>query len=76
MKVAEARKLIGKRVEWRTRGDPNRGTYFVRSGVIVEVAGKNVRIESMGSDDWRWLPDLIDLKEVPAATAQTENTKP
>lgn len=60
LKPKEAKKLIGKRVKWVEAYDANRGVGIQRSGVILEVAGKNVRTES----DWKWLPDMYFLEEV------------
>lgn len=59
LKSKEAKKLIGKRVKWVEAWDTHRGVGISRSGVIREVSGKNVRIES----DWKWLPDMYFLEE-------------
>lgn len=53
------RKNIGKQVEWEEGYDPNRGS-FVRSGVLEDVQGKNVII----SGDYKWYPDLRNLKVI------------
>lgn len=57
-----AKKRIGKQVVWEEAHDYHRGTCLIRRGVIEEVKGRNVRI----SGDWKWLPDLTNLKEKPA----------
>lgn len=62
MKAAEVRKLIGHEVEWEYAHDHRRGTFLVRKGVVKEVQGRNVLIDVQGSDDWKWLPDLVNLK--------------
>jgi len=55
MKTPEARKLIGKTIEWRT---PT--SFYVRRGVIEEVKNKNILI----SGDWHWLPDMKEIKVI------------
>ena len=57
MKVAEARKLIGKPVSFRNlkAWDSERW----RKGIVEEVRNRNIQIQG----DWLWLPDLI-IKEV------------
>lgn len=62
MKALEARRLIGQEVEWEYAHDRRRGTCLVCKGVVKEVKGKNVRLDVQGSDDWKWLPDLVNLK--------------
>lgn len=66
MKAAEARKLIGKPVVWLDTYCAKRG-YFQREGVLIDVKGRNVWIEQFGSNDWKWLPDLVDFKAKDAA---------
>ncbi len=64
MKASEARKLIGKRVEW---DDTTRTTTlgFIRvdrrggNGILEDVQGRNVVI----GGDYLWLPDLTNLRE-------------
>jgi hypothetical protein len=62
MKASEARKLIGKKVEWEYAHCRHRGTCLVAYGVVEEVKGRNIMI----SGSWKWLPDLINLKEFKA----------
>lgn len=60
MKAAEARKLIGKQVEWDDILDAFRMTgTVVRSGYCTDVRGKNIMIDG----DWKWLPKLLNLRE-------------
>lgn len=61
MKAAEARKLIGKPVTWLDSWCPRRGG-IERHGVILEVKGKNVRVDQQGGIDWLWLPNMLQLK--------------
>jgi hypothetical protein len=61
MSAAEARKMIGKPVTWLDTWCPKNG-FIVREGVILEVKGKNVRVDQMGMTDWKWLPDMRQLK--------------
>lgn len=61
MKAAEARKLIGKPVTWLDTWCPKNG-FILREGVLLEVQGKNVRVDQMGTTDWKWLPDMRELK--------------
>ncbi len=60
LKSNEAKKLIGNHVKWIEAWDAHRGVGIPRSGVILEVSGKNVRFER----DWKWLPDMYFLEEV------------
>lgn len=61
MNAAEARKLIGEPVTWLDTWCPKRG-FLERQGVILEVQGKNVRVDQQGMTDWKWLPDMRQLK--------------
>ncbi len=63
MNTTQARKLIGKQVTWLDTYCPKRG-YAVRFGVILDVQGRNVQIDQCGMTDWKWLPDMVELKEV------------
>jgi len=56
MKTPEARKLIGKLVEW----DTDSILCPKRRGVVGEVCRKNIRIDG----DWKWLPDIKELRVV------------
>lgn len=60
MKTPEARKLIGKWVEWDVDSILSR----TRKGIVEDVRSKNILI----SGDWYWLPHLENLREtsVPA----------
>lgn len=62
MKTADVRKLIGRPVTWLDTWCPRRQAHLERHGVILEVKGKNVLVDQNGSNDWRWLPDMIHLK--------------
>ena len=59
MTASEARKLIGKRVQWVRMLDRYRGSATTHYGVVEKVAGGNILI----SGDWKWRRDLTDLKE-------------
>ncbi len=61
MKASELRKLIGKPVTWLDTWCPKRG-YIKREGVLMQVQGKNALIDQQGSNDWKWIPDLYQLK--------------
>ena len=58
MKSSDARKLIGRKIEWRNR----HGWRY--TGIVLEVAGKNVLIDDMGSIDWKWLPDMYLIRPI------------
>ena len=60
MKASEARKLIGQKV-WIKRWHDCRPY----PGVILEVAGKNIRFDHQGMEDWLWLPDCRIYTEKP-----------
>ena len=59
MKVADARNLIGKRVQWLEHVNSRGG--LLRYGVIECVSGKNVFLED---GDVKWLPWMEQLQEV------------
>lgn len=61
MKAGELRKLIGKDIEWTDREDA-RGWCRSFSGTVVEVVGRNVLIDSRGSQDWHWLPAMRNVR--------------
>lgn len=61
LKVPEARKLVGKKVEWEQHFNHARGTCNVYTGVIKELKYRNVFMEN---GDTLWLPDMKNLKEI------------
>jgi hypothetical protein len=68
MRPAQAKELIGKRVEWEYAHCRHRGTCLVRGGILEKVQGRNAFV----SGDWHWLPDMTNLR----AVEQTTNIKP
>ncbi len=63
--AAAARKLVGKEVSWNDRRDVlSLVNPPVRSGTLLEVQGKNARMDIQGSIDWKWLPDMLNVREV------------
>ena len=69
MKAGEARKLIGKTVTWLDTWCPKRG-FIEREGILLEVQGKNARVDQQGSNDWKWLPDMRNLKQKEEASGK------
>lgn len=61
LKAAEARRLIGQEVRWRSIYSG-----WTSAGLVHEVRGKNIHIGA----DWQWLPDI--QIEVPPADPQGE----
>ena len=57
MKSSEAKKLIGKKIQWNANFCPKKGcgTY---SGYVTGVKGKNIEINH---SDWKWLPDMHNI---------------
>ena len=56
MKTPDARKFIGKFVEWDIKN-----SYFpTRRGIVEEVTHKNILV----GGDWYWLPDIKELRIV------------
>lgn len=53
----QARAAIGKRVFWNDR-DSARYYGAIRSGILQDVAGKNVLIDN----DWKWRPHLNNFR--------------
>jgi hypothetical protein len=61
MKAAELRALFGKRITWTEAWCSARGG-IVRKATVLEVVGKNVLVDTGGMTDWKWAPDMRDLK--------------
>ena len=62
--AAEARKLIGKRVQYLRTGDidrSGRGYISPQEGEIKDVVGRNIQINS----DWQWRPSIVEMKLLP-----------
>lgn len=68
--AADARKLVGHRIEYLRERDidrSGRGMFFPRRGVVVAVHGRNIEIENR---DWyaiRSFVEVVDLGVAPAA---------
>lgn len=62
MKSADLRKLIGKEVTWVDTFCPKRGG-IRRYGLLLDVRGKNALIDDLGSNDWKWVPDMVGLRQ-------------
>lgn len=65
MKAKEARKFIGKFVEW---DEPNRVSILMRRGWVKSVQGRNVEIDG----DWKWLPDIEEFRIIEVKEKQNE----
>jgi hypothetical protein len=61
MKVAELRKLIGKQITWLDTWCPKRG-FIAREGTLLDVKGKNELVDQHGMNDWKWVPDMRNLR--------------
>jgi hypothetical protein len=61
MKAAELRMLIGRPVTWLDTWCPKRG-FIEREGLLLDVKGRNVLIDQNGSNDWKWIPDMRNIK--------------
>lgn len=62
MTARDAKKFIGKRVEYWTIGDrdPHRGTRSLgRIATVLAVKGRNIQT----SDDWLWAPNVTEMRE-------------
>ncbi len=61
--ASEAKKLIGKRVEYLRQSDidkSGRGYYFPRVGRVESATGRNIEIDG----DWVSLSELVEMREV------------
>ena len=56
------RDLIGKEIEWEEHVCPKVGYGLTRSGVLLEVKGRNLLVDKMGSVEWMWLPLMHNLR--------------
>lgn len=64
--AAEARALIGKRVEYLRSRDidhSGRGYYFPRTGVITRAAGRSIEFDD--SQDWIHRSSIREMVEKP-----------
>lgn len=60
--TAEARALVGRRIEYLRECDidhSGRGYYFPRVDTIMEVAGRNIRLEG---GDWILWKELVEAR--------------
>lgn len=63
MYAGEAKKLIGKRVQYLQKRDidqSGRGYFFPRTGDVVQAIGRNIEI----GGSWISLADLVEMREV------------
>jgi hypothetical protein len=56
MKATDAKRFIGKRVDYAKRGG------FLRTGVVVGTSGRNIQLET----DWLWAPDVEWMRLAPS----------
>lgn len=61
MTAKELRKFIGKTIKWEEYYCPKAGHGLPRQGVLLEVKGKNLLVDQMGSVDWKWLPNMLHV---------------
>ena len=64
MKPNELRALIGKLIQWEEYYCQKAGHGLHRVGRLVEVRGRNVLVDQMGSIDWKWVPNMLRIKAV------------
>lgn len=70
MRINELRKMVGKQIQWEEYYCQKSGHGLPRSGVLLEVKGKNLLIDQMGSVDWKWTPDMLHLRLVVDANSR------
>jgi len=49
---------MGQRIYWDDLLDPRRGTFKIRTAVVVSTKGRNIETE----DTWLYGPDLKNLR--------------
>jgi hypothetical protein len=64
VKINKLRELIGKQIQWEEYYCPKAGHGLQRRGVLLDVKGKNVLVDQMGSVDWKWVPNMLQLRPV------------
>jgi hypothetical protein len=42
--------------------DTCRGFYDTRSGILLEVLGRNIRVDNHGCEDWLWMPRMRNIR--------------
>ena len=69
--VADARRLIGKRVRYLKKGDidrSGRGYFFPKTGIVTAVHGRNIEFDgsevSKGCGVFEWLADIVEVEEL------------
>lgn len=63
--AAQARSLIGKRLEYLRESDidrSGRGYIFPRRGTFKEVIGRNVEVEGTGGHDWVSISSFVEVR--------------
>jgi len=70
VKSSELKKLIGLEIEWLDNYCPKRGNYAIKRATLLDVQGKNVMIDTGGGYDWKWLPDMCQIKAVASGKVQ------
>ena len=61
MKIDKLREMIGQKIQWEEHYCPKAGCGLRRSGVLLEVRGRNLLVDQMGSLDWKWVPYMRHL---------------
>ena len=64
MTAKELRAWIGKEIEWDTQPDQY-GCRDTDGGILLEVKGRNLRVDRHGSEDWLWIPKMMSIRLKP-----------
>lgn len=57
-----SKSLLNKEIEWEEHVCPKRGNGITRSGKVVAVSGKNILVDIGGTHDWKWKPQMHNLR--------------
>jgi len=62
MKTNQLKSLVGKLIQWEEYYCPKAGHGLYRVGRLIELRGRNLLVDQMGSLDWKWLPNMLKIK--------------
>jgi len=68
--LKEIRQMTGKLIQWEEHVCQKSGFGILKTGTVLEVKGKNILVDTMGTTDWKWFPQMHNVKAV------QENSKP
>jgi len=62
-KTNNLKKLIGTAIQWEEHVCPKRGNGVTRTGILIELKGKNAHVDLGGTYDWKWIPQMHNIRK-------------